>query len=169
MSWLARLEVDAETIRAEGISNDIYVWHKKLWECYPDMPDITRDFLTRIDQLEGAYRFWVLAKRKPVRPQWCPPEGFALKEIAPSFLTHRYYAFDLRAECFQHLLTAEGRGELYPRVRRMVLMAKSQGVPVNYAQLVTDLKFWFESDRKKTEWAIAFWDTSPTHATEEDL
>jgi len=100
MSWLGRLEVDAETIRAEGISDDIYAWHKMLWKCYPDAPERSRidiGFLTRIDQLEGAYRFWVMAKQKPVRPQWCSPEDFAVNEIAPSFLSHRYYAFDLRA------------------------------------------------------------------------
>lgn len=68
---------------------------------------------------------------------------------------------------FQHLLTAERGAELYNRVLRMVLMAKSQGVPVNYAKLVTDLKFW--SDRTKTEWATAFWVPSNTHATEEDI
>ncbi len=96
MSWLARLEVDAETARAEGIF-DSYAWHKKLWECYPDAPDAKRDFLTRIDQLEGAFRLWLLANRKPDRPKWCDAENFALKEIAASFLTHRYYAFDLRA------------------------------------------------------------------------
>ncbi len=96
MNWLARLEVDAETVRAASISDDIYAWHKLLWECYPDQPDARRDFLTRIDQLEGAYRFWILAKRKPVRPQWCSVEGFGLKEISPTFLSHQYYAFDLR-------------------------------------------------------------------------
>jgi len=41
------------------------------------------------------------------------------------------------------------------RVMRMVLMAKTQGVPVNYEQLATDLKYW--SERTKTEWATAFW------------
>jgi len=56
---------------------------------------------------------------------------------------------------FQHLLAAEKDEELHQRVMRMVLMAKSQGVPVNYEQLVTDLRFW--TDRTKTEWAAAFW------------
>ena len=110
MSWLARLDVDAETARAEGIS-DSYAWHKRLWECYPDAPDAKRDFLTRIDQLEGAFRLWILARRKPVRPQWCLPNGFAINEIAPSFLTHRYYAFDLRANPVKTIVQRGTNGE----------------------------------------------------------
>ena len=97
MNWLARLDVDAQTVRATGMSEDVYAWHKMLWGCYPGQPEAKRDFLTRIDQLEGAYRFWVLAKRKPVRPPWCPADCFGLKEISQSFLHHRYYAFDLLA------------------------------------------------------------------------
>ncbi|NVN90375.1 MAG: type I-E CRISPR-associated protein Cas6/Cse3/CasE [Desulfuromonadales bacterium] len=96
MNWLARLDVDTETLRMAGVSNDIYTWHQKLWECYPDEPYAKRDFLTRIDQLEGACRFWVLSKRKPVCPQWCPVDGFSIREVSPSFLSHRFYAFDLR-------------------------------------------------------------------------
>jgi len=56
---------------------------------------------------------------------------------------------------FQHLLSAERGRELYGRVLRMVLLAKAQGVPINYEQLVTDLKFW--NDCTKIEWAAAFW------------
>jgi CRISPR system Cascade subunit CasE len=111
MSWLARLEVDAETIYAEGISDDIYAWHKKLWECYPEAPHAKRDFLTRIDQIEGAFRLWILAKRKPARPQWCPSDDFALKEVASSFLTHRYYAFDLRANPVKTIVQRGRKGE----------------------------------------------------------
>lgn len=66
---------------------------------------------------------------------------------------------------FQHLLSAERGDELNDRILRMVLMAKSQGVPVNYEQLETDLKFW--SDKKKTEWATAFWTPGVTTVTEE--
>ena len=68
---------------------------------------------------------------------------------------------------FQHLLVAERGAELQDRVLRMVLMAKSQGVPVNYDQLETDLKFW--GDRTKTEWAAAFWTQGVAPATEEDV
>ncbi len=111
MSWLARLEFDAEIAYAEGIS-DSYAWHKRLWEgCFPGAPDAKRDFLTRIDQIEGAFRLWLLAQRKPVRPQWCPPEGFALKEIASSFLSHQYYAFDLRANPVKTVVQRGPNGE----------------------------------------------------------
>lgn len=68
---------------------------------------------------------------------------------------------------FQHLLTAEKGSELHNRVLRMVLMAKSQGVPVNYGQLVTDLRFW--SERTKTKWATAFWAPNSPLTPEEDI
>jgi CRISPR system Cascade subunit CasE len=111
MSWLARLEVDAKAFYTEGIADDIYTWHKNLWECYPNESVAKRDFLTRIDPLDGAFRLWVLAKRKPTRPQWCPHEGFAVKEIAPSFFTHRYYAFDLRANPVRSIVQRGPNGE----------------------------------------------------------
>ena len=74
---------------------------------------------------------------------------------------------------FQHILAAS-KDEIFERVMRMVLMAKSQGVPVNYEQLETDLKrlsgdskYW--SDRTKTEWAASFWTPGTPPATEEDV
>ncbi len=111
MNWLARLEMDAETVRNEGIW-DSYAWHKKLWEgCFPGEPDAKRDFLTRIDLLEGAFRLWVLAKSRPGCPKWCSPDDFALNEIAPSFLSHRYYAFDLRANPVRAIVQRGPNGE----------------------------------------------------------
>lgn len=68
---------------------------------------------------------------------------------------------------FQHLLAAEKGAELHGRVLRMVLMAKSQGVPVNYEKLETDLRYW--DDDKKTEWATEFWAQGAPAVTEEDI
>jgi CRISPR system Cascade subunit CasB len=68
---------------------------------------------------------------------------------------------------FQHLLSAE-RAEVCDRVRRMVLMAKSQSVPVNYEQLLLDLKFRNWDDRTKTEWAAAFWTPGVVSAAGEE-
>jgi CRISPR system Cascade subunit CasB len=56
---------------------------------------------------------------------------------------------------FLHLLAAEPGDELYQRVTRLVLVAKSLEVPVNYERLETDLKYW--NERTKTAWAARFW------------
>ena len=56
---------------------------------------------------------------------------------------------------FQYLLAAEAGEELFARVTRMVLMAKSQGVPVNYEKLLVDLSYW--NERTRREWAGEFW------------
>lgn len=110
MNWLARLEVDAHTACTERIS-DSYAWHKRLWECFSDAPEAKRNFLTRIDHLEGAFRLWILSAIKPQRPQWCPSESFSLKEIAPSFLSHRYYVFDLLANPVKTIVQRGPNGE----------------------------------------------------------
>lgn len=56
---------------------------------------------------------------------------------------------------FQHLLSAEPGDEVKQRVLRMVIMAKSQGVGVNYEKLLLALRYW--NERTKTEWAAAYW------------
>ncbi len=66
---------------------------------------------------------------------------------------------------FQHLLTAD-RKEIKGRVLRVVLMAKSQGVPINYVKLAPDLKYW-PSERTKNEWATAFWSPAVSSISEE--
>ncbi len=97
MSWLLRIEMDAEDVGRLRIL-DSYDWHQRLWDCFPGLPEEQRSFLTRIDFLEGAVRAWVLSSHKPVRPEWFPDDAnaFALREIASSFLSHLHYAFDLR-------------------------------------------------------------------------
>ncbi len=67
---------------------------------------------------------------------------------------------------FQHLLTAETEAELHDRVLRLVLLAKSQGVPVNYAKLEPDLRAWNRGDRTKIDWATAFWPVKTSPAKE---
>lgn len=127
MNWLARLDVEAETARTEGIC-DSYVWHKKLWDCFPNVPDAQRDFLTRIDSLEGAFRLWVLSKSKPVCPQWCLTDGFALKQIAESFLSHRFYSFDVRANPVKALVQRDESGQ--PLMREDGKRKRGKRVPL---------------------------------------
>lgn len=70
---------------------------------------------------------------------------------------------------FQQLLAADGGSELFNRILRMVLMAKAQGVPINYEKLEADLKYKILTDRTKTEWATSFWAQGVEPATEEGV
>lgn len=60
---------------------------------------------------------------------------------------------------FQYALAANG-AEIFPRVRRLVLRAKKDAIPVNYIQLIKDLLGWqssYKKDRIKLAWGKAFW------------
>jgi CRISPR system Cascade subunit CasB len=65
---------------------------------------------------------------------------------------------------FQHVLAAN-RDEVLDRVLRLVLMAKAEGLSVNYSQLRHDLKRW--DARVKTAWASAFWNPGADKANGE--
>jgi len=110
MSWLARFEVDERTARLQGMK-DSYSWHKRLWDCFPGEPERRRDFLTRVDDFDGHYRIWLLSRDNPVRPEWCPPGNFSVKEIAPVFLSHKRYAFDVRVNPVKTIVQRGPAGE----------------------------------------------------------
>lgn len=59
-------------------------------------------------------------------------------------------------------LLASSSDELFDRITRMVLMAKSQHVPINYEQLEKDVMHWNENT--KIIWAKEFWIAGETIA-----
>jgi CRISPR system Cascade subunit CasE len=120
MNWLARMEISTEAALADDVL-DSYDWHQRLWQCFPGQPDRKRDYLTRIDVLEGAFRLWLLSPSKPIRPVWCSPKNFAIKEIVASFLSHRYYAFDLRANPVKCLVQRDEQGNRKGHGKRVPL------------------------------------------------
>ncbi|MCH5277631.1 MAG: type I-E CRISPR-associated protein Cse2/CasB [Desulfovibrionaceae bacterium] len=67
---------------------------------------------------------------------------------------------------FGWLLAADAE-EIGDRVTRIVLYAKSKGIPVNYAQLQKDLERW---PRAREAWAGAFWAATQAkgHAQDKD-
>jgi len=72
---------------------------------------------------------------------------------------------------FQYALAAQGE-EIFPRVRRLVMRAQKDEIPVNYVRLTDDLLGWqssYRRDRIKLEWGKEFWKakTVPEAKTEE--
>ncbi len=96
MNWLARLTVPYDIVARKGLNNG-YEWHCALWDLFPGRAKEKRKFLTRIEKKEWEYLIYFLSEYKPLRPEWCSKERWALKEIASSFLNHEFYRFDLIA------------------------------------------------------------------------
>ena len=60
---------------------------------------------------------------------------------------------------FHYVLAADGE-EIFPRIRRLILRAKREEIPINYVQLTEDLLGWQSSYRKnriKLTWGKSFW------------
>lgn len=121
MSWLARMLLD-KTALGRCPFHDTYAWHQAVWDCFPGAPDARRDFLTRTDWLPQGCRLYLLCLREPVWPAWCPPESWACKPVAPSFLTHNAYAFDLLANPTRKVAAFDAGGRRTPNGRRLALL-----------------------------------------------
>jgi CRISPR system Cascade subunit CasB len=72
---------------------------------------------------------------------------------------------------FMRMLSA--RGEDLPRhLQRVVVLAREAGVPVNWAQLLSDMRHWDHPQRYvQMDWAHAFWsaDLAPQKPTPQPL
>lgn len=62
-------------------------------------------------------------------------------------------------------LLAADKEEICGRTARIVLYAKSRGIPVNYARLQEDLTHW---PRAREAWADAFWAEGKADGTEDE-
>lgn len=153
MTWLVRIDLEAEAALRAGLL-DAYDWHQRLWGCFPNAPTHERDFLTRIDLLEGAVRAWMLAEREPVCPAWCPPDAFQVRKVASSFLSHSHYAFDLRVNPTKSLVQREADGS--PKRKANGKRASGKRVPLVAKD---ELRSWI--DRKASESGFRVSDAKP--------
>ena len=109
MSWLACMEVSTEIAFANNIF-DSYNWHNGSGTVFPENPIGSARFSDPHRHARRIISAVDLVAQSPTCPHWCPPESFAVREIAPSFLAHRYYAFDLRANPVKCLVQRDEQG-----------------------------------------------------------
>ncbi|KAF0093307.1 MAG: CRISPR-associated Cse3 family protein [Puniceicoccaceae bacterium 5H] len=96
MNYLAKIEIDYELAYKQGILNS-YAWHQKAWKAFPGRDGEARNFLTRVDEIDGGFRLLLLAPVQPTRPSWCPENGWACKEVPNAFFQRSSYRFSLVA------------------------------------------------------------------------
>ncbi|MCH5277632.1 MAG: type I-E CRISPR-associated protein Cas6/Cse3/CasE [Desulfovibrionaceae bacterium] len=125
MTWLARATLGKDDMAACRLL-DNYDWHKAAWQCFPGMPDADRDFLLRLDWQENGCQVYILSGPEPVRPGWCPAPGWEVKEIAPGFLRHERYRFDLLANPTRKLVVRDTEGKRRKNGRRVPLLHEDE-------------------------------------------
>lgn len=121
MSYLACLNLDARTAQGLGMV-DSYHWHKRTWDFFDSDPNAKRDFLHRLEASERNFKLWILGRRLPKCPDWCPSQSFFVKKIPSTFLTHNLYAFDLVANPTKSILSKDGDSKSKKRGKRVPLV-----------------------------------------------
>ncbi len=106
---------------------DSYAWHQRSWEAFPGRDGERRDFLTRLDEIEGGFRFLILSPRQPVRPIWCPEKSWFSKAIPESFLQYKSYEFSVLVNPTRKVRSAKD-GKLLKNSRRVPLATREQQV-----------------------------------------
>ena len=97
MSYLTQILVPYELAVRQLRIRDSYDWHQRVWQAFQGRDGEKRDFLTRIDEVDEAYRVLILSPTAPQKPDWCPTDCFQSKEMPPDFFQHGSYRFSLLA------------------------------------------------------------------------
>jgi len=94
--FLTKIEIAYETAHKNGL-RDTHDWHRWAWECFPDRPEATRDFLTRLDDTGHGFRFLIQSAAPSMKPMQCPVDAYETNEIPEKFLLNPVYRFSLLA------------------------------------------------------------------------
>lgn len=97
MSYLTKIELPYALAVHKLHIKDSYDWHQKAWNAFQGRDGEQRDFLTRIDEQEEAYRLLILSPGQPQKPDWCPTDCFESKAVPEDFFSHPRYRFSLLA------------------------------------------------------------------------
>jgi CRISPR system Cascade subunit CasE len=123
MSWLAKLLIEPEWAAFKHLEfTDGYSWHQLAWQAFPGLDGQPRPFLSRLDSGPDGYSLLLLSKdHEPQRPGWCSEDCWEIKMIAPHFLHHHHYRFDLRANPTRKIPKPTSDGERAKNGRRQPL------------------------------------------------
>ena len=120
--YLTKIEIDFEMAHRFGL-RDSYAWHQKIWKAFPDRHRKRRNFLTRLDEIDGGFRLLLLSLTQPTHPDWCPEAAWKVKEIPDSFFRHSNFRFSLLANTTKKV-RSNVKGELLKNSRRVPLIKR---------------------------------------------
>jgi CRISPR system Cascade subunit CasE len=119
MKFLSRIAVDRQTA-AQRRFMDSYAWHQALWKAFPEAT--TRQFLFRVEEAAAGFQLFLLSETEPFPQEWGRWES---KEIAPAFLEHAHYRFQLRANPTRRYVN-DRNGNRFEKSKRFVVADPTQ-------------------------------------------
>ncbi|MGF1656619.1 MAG: type I-E CRISPR-associated protein Cas6/Cse3/CasE [Verrucomicrobiales bacterium] len=122
MAFLTQAQLGYEHAFKAGF-RDAYDWHQKVWEAFPSRNGQPRKFLTRLDELDGAFRLLILSVEQPERPVWWPEQAWKTKAIAPTFWEHSRFRFSLVANPTVKVRSSR-TGQLLKNSRRVPIVKR---------------------------------------------
>ena len=97
MSYLTQILVPYELAVRQLKIRDSYDWHQRVWQAFKGRDGEKRDFLSRVDEADEAYRLLIVSPAAPGKPDWCPADCFQTKAIPEDFFTAGRFRFSLLA------------------------------------------------------------------------
>jgi CRISPR system Cascade subunit CasE len=140
MTHLTQILVPYELAVRQLRIRDTYDWHQRVWQAFGGRDGAPREFLTRVDQIDDAYRLLIVSPFPPSKPDWCPTDCFQTKPIPEAFFAHPRYRFSLLANPTRKIVDPNKPKVIRPD-GRLERNKNSKRVPlIRRADLLTWLK-----------------------------
>lgn len=123
IAYLTKAEIDYETAVKRGLK-DSYAWHQKVWEAFPERDKESRNFLTRVDDIDSGFRLLILSMSIPTRPDWCPTDNWKTKEMPDTFLDAEQFRFSLVANATKKKVIRLENGERKKNGKRIPIVGE---------------------------------------------
>ncbi len=121
MSHLTQILVPYELAVRQLKIRDSYDWHQRVWQAFKGRDGEQRDFLSRVDEADEAYRLLIVSPAAPTKPDWCPTDCFKTKPIPDDFFAAGQFRFSVLANPTRKLVVRNEAGERKKNGRRIAL------------------------------------------------
>ncbi len=150
--YLTKAEILYETAAHRQLT-DPYQWHQATWEAFPDKGDgAERDFLTRLERKPHHLRLLILSQTVPVRPGWCPTDGWRTRRLDQQFFQHERYHFSLLANPTRKMDHDPATGKVFKDgKRRRVALRNRQHLEDWIARKATQSGFVLQGEQSRDD------------------
>lgn len=125
MSYLTQILVPYELAVRHLRIRDSYDWHQRVWQAFKGRDGEKRDFLTRLDERDDAYRLLLISPAAPNKPDWCPTDCFQTKAVPEDFFSAPSFRFSLLVNPTRKVRTDKD-GKLTKNGRRLPIRRRDQ-------------------------------------------